>query len=591
MMLQISSLIPVTDHKTQSISGGLRRWSLAIVLGTVSGLSSAGISYAADKITFVYGPVRQSLAVKSLSNFVATGTVDSQLASYLRLAKSDTPKAKAALKTALSKPLDVGPAELSHILESKMGDTLLSNFGNYIQIQGGENSKTALRSGMVVAASAPGGLTLLSFLEKIPANLQIDIQKNLALAKVGSRVARATEQGIDEITKLSATEATQEPTVDFASLPDLRKPGSFTPISYRLDLTDTSRNRKFQVIVHRPKTFPQGKIPVLVMSHGLGADPSYYAARAQHFASHGYVVAVPEHPGSGTTQAQKFLAGDSKDYFLVSEFIDRPKDISYVLDELGRQNTSAFAGKLNLSAVGVLGHSFGGYTALALAGATIDFANLAKDCQQQYAFLNLSLLLQCQALQLPSQTYDFRDARVKAVIATNPVSSAVFGPKGLANINIPILIFGGGYDPATPFVFEQLQTFNRLTASSKYLALVPSQTHVDISSMDAGLSRLIGSIPNLKLAKKELLGSYGNAEALAFIGAALQNDPGYSSYMKSPANYASYLSQTQPNESRLYVISSASQGAINEAVAQFRQTEGIGEADLLSSLRSILPQS
>lgn len=44
-----------------------------------------------------------------------------------------------------------------------------------------------------------------------------------------------------------------------------------------------------------------------------------------------------------------------------------------MIDELERRNPSQFEGRLDLQNVGVPGHSFGGYGALAVAGAVIDF--------------------------------------------------------------------------------------------------------------------------------------------------------------------------------------------------------------------------
>ena len=108
---------------------------------------------------------------------------------------------------------------------------------------------------------------------------------------------------------------------------------------------------------------------------------------------------------------------------MTSEFIDRPKDISYVIDELERRNQIAMRGKLDLNKIAVIGHSFGGYTALAVAGATLEFEHLAQECPGS---LNLSLLLQCNALNLDPEVYSLKDERVKAIALTNPLKSTIF---------------------------------------------------------------------------------------------------------------------------------------------------------------------
>jgi len=64
-----------------------------------------------------------------------------------------------------------------------------------------------------------------------------------------------------------------------------------------------------------------------------------------------------------------------------------------------------------------------GYTALALAGAKLNFPQLQSDCCTLDNSLNLSLVLQCLALQLPNQPYNLADPRIKAAIALESIAS------------------------------------------------------------------------------------------------------------------------------------------------------------------------
>ncbi len=74
------------------------------------------------------------------------------------------------------------------------------------------------------------------------------------------------------------------------------------------------------------------------------------------------------------------LEGYYRNIFDRDEFINRPKDISYVIDELERRNDNEFQARLDLTNIGM-----GGYTALAVAGAEIDFLNLEQACQRYTA--------------------------------------------------------------------------------------------------------------------------------------------------------------------------------------------------------------
>ncbi|MDX2230346.1 MAG: hypothetical protein NW220_11960 [Leptolyngbyaceae cyanobacterium bins.349] len=324
--------------------------------------------------------------------------------------------------------------------------------------------------------------------------------------------------------------------------------------------------RRFYVLVYQPQQLRSGKTPVVILSHGLGSKPEDFARRAQHLASYGFVVALPQHPGSDAGQVQELKAGLSGAYFLTSDFIDRPKDISYVIDELERRNQSEFGGQLDLQSVGVAGHSFGGYGVLAVAGATIDFDFLQQQCDRQFAYLDTSLLMQCRVLQLPRQAYNFRDPRVKAVFAANPVNYAVFGPKGLGQITIPVMLVGGSDDPATPVVFEQTQSFPLLRSPVKYLALAEGQAHINLANLDAGMTHTLNSIKGLSLASPYVLESYADAMLLAFFESYIAGNSAYQAYMQSA--YANYLSQDQ--KFKLFLISRASESALNSEIAKFK---------------------
>ena len=79
--------------------------------------------------------------------------------------------------------------------------------------------------------------------------------------------------------ELSAQEAQQRPNIDFDQLPDLRQPGKFAIEEKTWNLTDTKRNRKFYVKVYQPKSWREGKTPVVIVSHGLTSSPRDYAKK------------------------------------------------------------------------------------------------------------------------------------------------------------------------------------------------------------------------------------------------------------------------------------------------------------------------
>lgn len=197
-------------------------------------------------------------------------------------------------------------------------------------------------------------------------------------------------------------------------------------------------------------------------------------------ASYGFAVAVPEHPGSNSEQLRSLFSGRTNEIAEPNEFINRPLDVKYLLDRLQLLDSSSPSFQLNLQQVGVIGQSFGGYTALALAGASLNFKQLKQDCKNLKDNWNVSLLLQCQALQLPSTQYNLSDQRIKAAIAINPITSSVLGQAGLSQIKIPVMIVSGSSDTIAPALPEQILPFSWLNVPDKYLVLIERATHFSI---------------------------------------------------------------------------------------------------------------
>ncbi len=541
-------------------------------LCTFSTLTSFNISLpvnAAEKIDFVYSPIKESLKISSLEKFVEDGTIDKNLEFYLNIAQADEEKT-ALFRQILTKKIDVAPVVLSRLLKTDEGERLLNFFGNVINIQGGSNGKIPLRGAIVTAAlDKEEGLTLLNFLRNLSVDIQIDVQKAIAFAKDVGILVDGTKKFVDKLAQLSVQEAQKSENIDFSQLPDLRKAGDYAFEEKTWNLNDSKRNRQFYVTVFQPQQWREGKTPVVIFSHGLTSSPEVYTKSAKHLASYGYLVLMPQHIGSDNIYAQEFKEGYNPQISDVNEFINRPLDISYTLDELERRNQTEFESKLDLENVGIYGHSYGGYTALAIAGATPspNFEQLERDCGIELGTLNMAILLQCRALNLERKSYNFRDERVKAVIVSNPINASIFGEKGMSQIKIPIGIGAGSYDPVTPFVFEQLRSFQWITAPERYLSVQEGRTHRDISQLDGGGSKLLNMLPRLTLPSPDLLSEYSKAMMLAFYEVYVANNSDFRPYLNP--SYPAYLSENE--EFKAYLITGKSSQELQETVTKFKQ--------------------
>ncbi|MDJ0677475.1 MAG: alpha/beta hydrolase [Calothrix sp. MO_167.B42] len=517
----------------------------SLFVATISTLATTIPANAAEKIYAAFGPLDFSVSVADLENFVQTGKVTPKLKLLIRRLNT---KQKEELRTTLQQSYDVKPVLLSQYFYSPMGENVLRRAGKIIQTKSGQNGMFALRAALILAA-AEGDFTLVKVLQKFPTSgIRINTPETIKIIKEVGDVFADTKNAITQINKLSQGEIAAAPTIDYNTLPDIRTLGPVKYSSQTIYLKDTSRDRKYPVVLYLPPTNSNSreKIPVVIISHGFADSPKSFAELGKFLASHGFAVALPEHIGSNFAYQEATLAGRGRELFRLNEFIDRPLDVTFLLNYLEGLNQSDFQGRLNLKKVGIIGHSFGGYTALMLGGATIDFQQLQSDCQQEY--FNISSLLQCRAkefkpasVQRKILSQGLKDDRIQLLITLNPVSSIVFGQKGLSRVQVPVIMGSGGYDPATPLVTEQIRAFNWLETPKKYLVVADGFSHS--SELTTLINSLLFSSSNSQNLENQVKALQQNARAimLAFLRVYIEERSQYVPYVQP--SYPQFISQ------------------------------------------------
>lgn len=128
--------------------------------------------------------------------------------------------------------------------------------------------------------------------------------------------------------------------------------------------------KTFKTVSVRDARIREGQFPLLLFSHGNGGMRSQGVFWCEHMASHGYIVAAPDHTGnSGVTILGGKLVAFNPELRKPSGE-ERPKDIRFLIDAFTRMNKgddSRFYKRVDLEHVGVAGHSYGGYTATRVA--------------------------------------------------------------------------------------------------------------------------------------------------------------------------------------------------------------------------------
>ncbi|WP_299403229.1 alpha/beta hydrolase [Acaryochloris sp. IP29b_bin.148] len=475
----------------------------------------------------------QSVSVESLETFAETGRITEDFIPYARYISSEQ---RPFLQNALKQKLAISPIAVSQFLYSDTGELMVRRIAKVIRPKSNQGGFYALRGAIIVAAADPKGLTVLNFLKHYPIQgLQIDLDEGLAIFSQIRGLIRQTNTLIEALEKQTPTRSTGNPTG--AVLTQL---GQFSWQKTTLTLSDqsvtrtnlTGQSRQFPVDLYLPQTAnPQPK-PIVVISHGLNSNRNSYTYLAEHLASHGFVVVMPEHIGSNTNQLQALLLGRVKNVTKPTEFLDRPLDVRFVLDELERLSASdpVLRGQLNLEQVGIIGQSFGGYTALALAGATLNFEQLQQDCGSRLKdTINIALVLQCQALKLPKQRYELADPRIKGVIAINPVNSSVLG-ETLSQIQTPVMFVSGSADKVSPALLEQATPFTWLTTADKYFVLMQGSTHFSTINADQP-SESPPEFEGLAGPSPAAAKAYLSALSVAFMKRHISEDRAYQSYL------------------------------------------------------------
>jgi dienelactone hydrolase len=129
----------------------------------------------------------------------------------------------------------------------------------------------------------------------------------------------------------------------------------------------TAADARFQNFAVRDARVRDGVYPLLLFSHGNGGLRMQNAFWCEHMASHGYIVMSPDHTGNCavTFVDGKMVLFQDKEDARKQSSVDRPKDLSFLIDCMDRMNKggdSRFFQRVDMERIGAAGHSFGGYT-------------------------------------------------------------------------------------------------------------------------------------------------------------------------------------------------------------------------------------
>lgn len=180
--------------------------------------------------------------------------------------------------------------------------------------------------------------------------------------------------------------------------------------------------------------------PIVLISHGRGGGPFSHRELASSLARAGFIVVLPTHVGDAS--------GHPRAASQTQILIDRPRQAEAALNAV--LTDPRFLASADVSRIGMIGYSAGGYTALILAGAKPDFAYASAYCANHddpgscpHSAARNNANGTHDSAAVPAELMAWQppiDRRLKALVLMDPLAM-MFEPSGLSAVRIPSMLY------------------------------------------------------------------------------------------------------------------------------------------------------
>ncbi|MGD9162970.1 MAG: alpha/beta fold hydrolase [Desulfobacteraceae bacterium] len=181
-------------------------------------------------------------------------------------------------------------------------------------------------------------------------------------------------------------------------------------------------------------------LPFYILVHGTSGNWRNTSWLAKELAKNAIVVSA---------NFPDYTTGEATPEFVLKPW-NQPKDVSFLIDAV---SASPFGKHIDQNRVVVIGNSLGGYTAMALSGATIDLRRYQEFCKthsdKSCAYFQ-EAIEKLSTTNIEKAKQSLFDKRIKASIAITPGFTESMSRESLKDSKTPMLIISAENDLNIP---------------------------------------------------------------------------------------------------------------------------------------------